>query len=1014
MAIKSFQELIACLQTYWSKQGCIILQPLDLEVGAGTFHPGTFLHAVGPEPWYAAYVQPCRRPTDGRYGENPNRVQHYYQFQVALKPSPDNIQTLYLDSLREVGVDPAVHDIRFVEDNWEAPTLGAWGLGWEVWHNGMEVSQYTYFQQVGGLPCKPVLGELTYGLERLAMCVLNVDNIFDLPWTTSPTGKMVTYGDIFHQNEVEMSHYNFEKANVSEYFHQFDAYEQQSQALVAENLPLPAYEQLVKASHSFNVLDARHAISVTQRQGYILRIRALARAVAQNYYDKREALGFPLANVSAGGGALHNIDIGPHKKNECTWQIQKNDFLLEIGCEELPPHSLQPLSQALKDNLEEELKNLGFVLGVSKSYAAPRRLAVIINDLPSQTPSVEKITFGPPLSVAFDESGKPSMATLKFAEKCGVSWEQLKHDESQKKLRFDAQSGGESIFDVLPICVQKAIEKLPIAKPMRWSDHEISFVRPVHWVVMLYGEHVVSAEVLGCQTSNKTHGHRVLASDMAISLHDASAYESTLEKADVIADFEKREAMIKDALIAKAALLQAKPILSDDLLDEVTGLVEFPEALVVPFDEQFLALPREVLITAMQQHQKSFALEKNGKLLPFYLTVANIKSHEPEKVIEGNRRVMHARLSDAAFFYEKDKQLGLSLRRESTQNVIFQAKLGTLYEKSERLMLFADYLSPLLGTESIEAQRAAALSQCDLMTDMVGEFPELQGVMGYYYALSEGESESIARALDEQYWPRFSGDQLPKTALGTLLAIAERVDTLIGAFSINQKPTGNKDPFKLRRHALGLIRLLLEEPQRKVDLLDLLTYAFEHSPQKKINVNTIEETHVFILERLKAYYYEQGYSSTLIQSVLLRESTKLFDFQQRLQAMAEFMTWEEAPALAAANKRVHRILAAEKNLPSEIPLNSALLLEPAEKELALVLATKKQELQALLGEQQEHSTQHYMQALKHLSHLREPIDAFFDTVMVNVEDIALRQNRLSILIDIRKLFLMIADVSCLN
>jgi len=291
--VSTFQGLIFALQTYWSEQGCVILQPYDMEVGAGTFHPATFLRAIGPEPWSAAYVQPSRRPTDGRYGKNPNRLQHYYQFQVVIKPSPLDIQELYLGSLKMLGFDPLVHDIRFVEDNWESPTLGAWGLGWEVWLNGMEVTQFTYFQQIGGLECKPVTGEITYGLERLAMYLQNVDSVFDLVWTDGPLGK-VSYGDVFHQNEVEMSTYNFEKANVPELFHQFDVCEQESQQLIASDLPLPAYEMVLKASHIFNLLDARHAISVTERARFIGRVRALSRAVAQAYYDRREALGFPL------------------------------------------------------------------------------------------------------------------------------------------------------------------------------------------------------------------------------------------------------------------------------------------------------------------------------------------------------------------------------------------------------------------------------------------------------------------------------------------------------------------------------------------------------------------------------------------------------------------------------------------------------------------------------------------------------------------------------------------------
>jgi glycyl-tRNA synthetase alpha chain len=293
--IKTFQGLILALQQYWAKQGCVILQPLDMEVGAGTFHPATFLRAIGPESWRGAYVQPCRRPTDGRYGENPNRLQHYYQFQVALKPSPDNIQDLYLESLFELGIDPAIHDIRFVEDNWESPTLGAWGLGWELWLNGMEVSQFTYFQQVGGLECYPVTGELTYGLERIAMYLQGVDSIYDLTWTLDPDGNKISYGDVFHQNEVEMSHYNFEYADVDFMFETFDVCERESQRLIEAKLPLPAYEQVMKASHAFNLLDARHAISVTERQRFILRVRTLSRAVAQTYYNARKELGFPLA-----------------------------------------------------------------------------------------------------------------------------------------------------------------------------------------------------------------------------------------------------------------------------------------------------------------------------------------------------------------------------------------------------------------------------------------------------------------------------------------------------------------------------------------------------------------------------------------------------------------------------------------------------------------------------------------------------------------------------------------------
>lgn len=1004
--MNTFQDLIFHLQDYWAKQGCVILQPLDLEVGAGTFHPATFLRAVGPEPWYAAYVQPCRRPTDGRYGENPNRVQHYYQFQVALKPSPDNIQELYLGSLRHIGIDPAIHDIRFVEDNWESPTLGAWGLGWEVWQNGMEISQYTYFQQVGGIPCKPVLGELTYGLERLAMGLFGVDNIFDIPWAITPLGRTITYGDVFLQNEIEMSTYNFEQANVEECFSLFDYYEKESLRLIQNQLPLPAYEMMTKASHTFNLLDARHAISVTERQGYILRVRALSRAIAQAYFETREQLGFPLLEKTSGKHKfIHDKFTPVENSNNDT-----HDFFLEIGCEELPPNSLLSLSEALKENLKQECieANLGEHLKHHPQhmhvYAAPRRLAILIKHLPEKTAVKTREEHGPPVSVAYDAEGKPTAAAIGFAKKQGVSVEQLERVITDKGecIVLNKIIPAQNTIELLPGIVEHAIAKLPIAKPMHWGNHDTVFARPVHWIVMIYGHTLIQTEILGCQTSQTTLGHRVHHPE-PILLEVAGAYSEKLKTAFVIADFDERKNLLKKQLKKHATELNAEIVCSDELLNEVTGLVEWPVVLTIPFDGRFLELPKEILITAMQHHQKSFALISKEKLIPFFLTAANIDSIDSEQVIAGNQRVMQARLSDAAFFYEKDQKVKLESRRDFTKQVIFQAKLGTLYDKSERLIQLAVYLAPFFSADISEATRSAYLSQCDLMTDIVGEFPELQGVMGYYYALIDGESKSIAQSLNEQYWPRFSGDQLPETPLGTVLSIAERVDTLIGAFSINQKPTGNKDPFKLRRHALGLIRILIAHPN-DLDLMILLAHALKNYPNP-LNPKTVEETHLFILERLKAYYYEQGYDLMLIQAVLARQSTQLHDFDLRLKAMHTFSTWDEAAALSAANKRVSRIL--EQAQLDDTTIQQEYL-EPAEKNLVDALNAQQSILHPLLEKKQ------YTEALKNLATLRQPIDVFFDNIMVNTEDAVLRQNRLSILNALRQLFLKIADLSCLN
>lgn len=1007
--MKTFQELIARLQEYWAKQGCVILQPLDLEVGAGTFHPATFLHAIGPEPWYAAYVQPCRRPTDGRYGENPNRVQHYYQFQVALKPSPDNIQMLYLDSLRHIGIDPAVQDIRFVEDNWESPTLGAWGLGWEVWQNGMEVSQYTYFQQVGGLPCHPVLGELTYGLERLAMGIFEVNSILDIPWSVTPWGKTVTYGDVFLQNEVEMSTYHFEQADVPEYFRQFEWCEKESKRLTELKLPLPAYEMLMKASHMFNILDARHAISVTARQGYILRLRTLSRGIAECYLDAREKLGFPL-NIEI----PHTISSNVPSSFPVLEKTTRNDFLLEIGCEELPAGYLQLLTNALLDNIIRQfsLTNISYDATISNThlFSTPRRLSVLIENLPEATQASTETISGPSLSIAFDANGDPTIPALKFAEKNGVSVKDLIKDSNTNKLAFEKIEAPQQTVDLLPAIIKNAIDELPTPKPMHWGNHALLFARPVHWVTLIYNNALVPATLLGCQTVAHTFGHRVYTTE-PISLLNTE-YAGTLKNAHVIPSFEERKAKIKAHLYKTAETLNATPVLIENLLDEVTGLVEWPVVLAVPFDKRFLDLPKEVLITSMQQHQKSFAMEDNNKtLIPHFLAVSNIKSNEPAQVIQGNQRVMEARLSDAAFFYQQDKKHSLESRREMTKNVIFQTKLGTLYDKSERFMALAQYLAPLLKIDTKHAVLAASLSQCDLMTDMVGEFPELQGIMGYYYALSDGLPNNVACALNEQYSPRFSGDKLPKTSLGTLLAIAERIDTLVGAFSIHQKPTGNKDPFKLRRHALGLIRLLINiDTNKDLNVIKLLTqslHVYHHTENTVVNPKTIEETHTFILERLKAYYLDQGYTIFMIQAVFARQSVKFADFDLRIQAIQEFSQWSEAIALSAANKRVSRIL---EDVPNDMAtfFNETLLSEPSEKKLVNALKHQQQEIPPLLAEK------NYIQALKNLASLREPIDAFFEQVMINDPNPEIRQNRLAILQALHQLFLNIADISCLT
>lgn len=694
------------------------------------------------------------------------------------------------------------------------------------------------------------------------------------------------------------------------------------------------------------------------------------------------------------------------------------DFFLEIGTEELPSHCLETLSASLVEKLTAQF-GLNRLSPPSDQasykthvFATPRRIAVLIENLPEEQYSMSQEK-GIPLSKSIDENGHYTPMAINFAKAHNQDINTLKRNTAENKLSFTISLPCQKTAEMLPAMVEKAIAELPIAKPMRWGNHTITFVRPVHWVVMMYNHQLVPATILGCQTTTTTYGHRVHNPE-AISLNSSgsgkSSYKEKLNEAFVMADFTERRDNIRQQLHKKAEELDA--VIADfnleALLNEVTGLVEWPVALIVPFEKHFLELPEEVLMTSMQQHQKSFALKRHDKLIPYFLIVTNVHRADNcySEIIAGNERVMKARLSDAAFFYEKDKQHPLIHQREATKQVIFQA--GTLYDKSERLIQLAHYLAPLLKVKKEDAELAASLSQCDLMTHMVGEFPELQGTMGYYYALSSHYPQAIASAIAEQYWPRFSGDKLPETSLGTLLAIAERVDTLVGAFSMNQKPTGSKDPFKLRRHALGLIRLLTHLAPLDLNLSELLSYAFKNSAQQTMNLKTVEEVHAFILERLKTYYTdEKNFSVNIIQAVLARQSTYLNDFDCRINAIQEFSTWEVADALSAANKRVSRILSAETD-HTTLTISHSLLTETSEKNLVNALELQEKAIQPLLENKQ------YTKALEKLASLREPIDAFFDNVMVNTDDPAQRQNRLAILKKLHLLFLEIADFACLN
>ena len=1006
---RTFQDLIFALQRYWSEQGCVILQPYDMEMGAGTFHTATFLRAIGPEPWSAAYVQPSRRPTDGRYGENPFRLQHYYQFQVVIKPSPLDILDLYLGSLRALGFDPLVHDIRFVEDNWESPTLGAWGLGWEVWLNGMEITQFTYFQQVGGLDCRPVTGEITYGLERLAMYLQGVESIYDIVWTDGPQGR-VTYGDVYHQNEVEQSAYNFEKADVEVLFRHFDEHEKACNYLLAAELTLPAYEQVLKASHTFNLLDARRAISVTERQRYILRVRTLARAVAQSYYASREALGFPLL---AGAPRVEAAPAAPAPAPAAAAAASgRQDFLVEIGTEELPPEALHELENAFREGVRTGLEQAGLAHGEIRSFATPRRLAVLVKRLAARQPDQDVKRRGPPVSAAFDSAGQPTRAALAFAESCGTSVEALQQlDEGKGRFLFYVGTRpGAATTELLPGIVQKSLDALPIPKRMRWGSGEAEFVRPVHWIVMLFGREVIPAVLLDTPAGNLTRGHRFLA-PKPLRISSPSSYARVLrERGRVIADFDERRARVRELVVAKATELGGRAVFDDELLDEVTSLVEWPVVVAGRFEERFLELPREVLISTLQEHQRYFPIENaNGELLSSFIAVSNIESRDEEKVREGNERVVRPRLADAAFFWTQDRKQPLAARRAGLDAVTFQAKLGSLGDKTRRIVALAGEIAERIGGNRGWAERAADLCKCDLLTEMVGEFPELQGVMGRYYAAADGEPAEVSEAIREHYLPRGAGSELPATKTGVAVAIADKLDTLAGIFAIGQKPSGTRDPFGLRRAAIGVLRILLEK-RLDLDLRALIERAVALQPVQGERV--ADEVYDYVMERLRAYCLEGGapgaesldITSEMFDAVLAVRPRSPLDFEARLKALAQFVARPEAESLAAANKRTANILRkADASIPPAA--SEAQLRENAERELHRALQSLRAVVDSAVA------ARDYSGALTALAGLKPQVDAFFDTVLVMDPDPQLRANRLALLQELRGLFGGIADLS---
>ncbi len=700
---------------------------------------------------------------------------------------------------------------------------------------------------------------------------------------------------------------------------------------------------------------------------------------------------------------------------------ESRDLLVEIGTEELPPTALPGLMQAFHREILAGLEKQALQPAGHQAFAAPRRLAVLLRDVPVQQPDQQISRRGPALQAAFDADGSPTRAAEGFARSCGVSVQELGEERTEKGawLHFQTNQAGALTAELLPEIVRHALNRLPIPRRMRWGSSDSAFVRPVHWIVALHGDAVLPLQVFGIDSGNRSRGHRFHAPQPLV-IREAGDYAAQLQREGfVIADFAERRARVREQVEVQAKAAGGVAVIEDALLDEVTALVEWPVAITGHFDTRFLAVPSEALVSSMQGHQKYFPLRtSSGELMPAFITVANLESRDPAQVIRGNERVIRPRLADAEFFWNQDRKQPLAERTEALQQIIFQKRLGSLFDKSVRVAALVRLIAPGFGTDADRAEQAAMLAKCDLLTEMVGEFPELQGTMGRHYALHDGLDAELAGSLEEHYRPRFAGDSLPETPLAQALAVAERADTLIGIFAIGQTPSGDKDPFALRRAALGLMRILVE-CGHSLSLRQLFRHAHDHLPQDLHNPEVITAVVEFCLDRFRAYVLERGTTADVFDAVrgaraygdddgIGADNDDPVDLYRRLNACASFRQTDAAISLAAANKRVQNILRkADESLPTPAPATELFECDE-ERTLHQQLQPLKEEIAALTGKQR------YQEALSVLAGLREPVDRFFDAVMVMAEDPAVRRNRLHLLGQLAMLLGSVADLARLT
>ena len=975
----TMQEAILRLHAYWAGQGCLLAQPFNTEVGAGTLNPATLLRVLGPEPWKVAYVEPSVRPDDARYGENPNRMQTHTQYQVVLKPAPEDVQDLYLGSLRALGVDTGRHDVRFVEDNWESPAVGAWGLGWEVWLDGLEITQFTYFQQAGGMVLKPPSVEITYGLERILMALQGVAHFKDIAFTEA-----IPFGELAGPAERQMSAYYLDEADVGVNRALFELYEREARSLLARRLPLPAYTYVLKCSHTFNVLDARGAIGTSERASAFARMRSLANQVAQQWLQEREALGYPLgAPPEPASPPLPAAVPAPATEAAAP-------FVLEVGCEELPPGDLEALLEQLRARVPALLAELRLAHGEVRVAGTPRRLAVLVDALACRQPDRARTVRGPSAAAAFDAAGRPTRAAEGFARAQGVAVEDLavrQEPDGTAYVTAVRQEPGRPAGEVLAEALPRLLASLEVPRAMRWTARPVAFSRPVRWLVALHGDRVVPLAFAGVPAGRHTRGLRARHPE-PVRLGGAGEYLPALERLGVVLDPERRRQAIWEGARALAAQVggcipeQARA----GLLAEVGDLVESPTPLLGGFDPRFLALPSGVLATVMRKHQRYFPVETPaGELAPHFVVVAN-GPVDPEAVRAGNEAVLRARFADAEFFWRQDTARPLADLREGLARLVVHERLGSMLDHAERTRRLAGELAAWLGLDAEARQvldRAAVLAKADLAAQMVIEFPSLAGSMGREYALRGGEPPAVADAIEQHYWPRHAGDRLPASAPAAALGLADRLVSLVGLFAVGVRPRGSADPYGLRRLAAGLVQVLVDRGLR-LDLRRAVGAAAALQPVE-VPAATRDAVLEFAARRLEQLLLDRGHRPDRVAAVLGARAADPALAAATLQELDRAAGGERFQRVLEAVLRAVRITDRAAAVP---PLAPERLREPAEQHLWQVVAKAQAHLRP------DASLEAFLDAADPLP---DAVARFFDEVLVMAEDPEVRGRRLALL-----------------